>query len=104
MELVYVQCSLDDGSVGAWSSTRGILNTEEVHWRAVFMVPDLAPVEAQARALIHFLGDVEAVPQDERLWILDSAKRAGYGIARIEDGEPALDPEEAFALLLLPFT
>jgi len=103
MELLYVQVFLSDGAVSVWSSLRGRLDIGGAAWRDVFKSTAVWAQEPQSRAMIHLVGDDEAVSDDERAALMESARRAGYGAVRIETGEP-LDPEEAFQLLALPFT
>ncbi|MBI5814262.1 MAG: hypothetical protein HZB29_01475 [Nitrospinae bacterium] len=104
MELVYIQVFLEENRVLAWSSHRGPLNTGGAPWRHIFKAPGIRPVEQPARVMIHLAGDFESVTSDERMMLLDTAQSAGYGVARIETGEPLLEPEEAYGLLLVPFT
>lgn len=104
MEMLYVQIFLNDGGARAWSSLRGELDVSGYGWETVFSAPSVQPVERVAKAMIHLLGDFNALDEEKRSLILHFASRAGYGVARIIEDEPLLEPEEAFALLLVPFT
>jgi hypothetical protein len=104
MELVYVQLFLDEGGARAWSSLRGELDVFGLGANAVFTSPSIKPVERQARMMIHLLGDFESMTETERQVLLGYAAKAGYGVARIIEDDPLLEPEEAFGLLLAPFT
>ena len=103
MELVYVEVILAEGKTSAWSSSRGSLETGDRPWEEVFEAAAMRAVEPQARAMILLAGDDESVGDGARGRLMDSARRAGYGMVRIETGAP-MNPEEAFELLLLPFT
>jgi hypothetical protein len=104
MELVYVQIFLNEGGARAWSSLRGELDASGMGWQTLFHAPAVKPVERQARVMIHLLGDLGVIDERERPLLLSYAARAGYGVARIIEDEPLLEPEEAFGLLLAPFT
>ncbi|MBF0635158.1 MAG: hypothetical protein HQK85_10915 [Nitrospinae bacterium] len=104
MELVYVQLFLDEGGARAWSSLRGELDVFGLGCNTVFTSSSVKPVERQARVMIHLLGDFERMTETDRQVILGHAATAGYGVARIIEDDPLLEPEEAFGLLLAPFT
>lgn len=104
MELVYVQLFLDEGGARVWSSLRGELDASGMGWKTLFHAPAVKPVESQARVMIHLLGDFTRMNENERQILLSYAARAGYGVARIIEDDPLLEPEEAFGLLLAPFT
>lgn len=103
MELLYVVVKLADGKASVWSSSRGRIDAGDAGWRDVFTKGALAAGEPQAKAMIHLVGDDSAVSDEERSRMAESAKKAGYGTVRFETGAP-MDPEEAFELMLLPFT
>lgn len=100
-ELMYIQVYLADGKTGAWSSLRGRLEAGAGAWREVF--GRIRPETPEAKVMIHFIGDDEAVTDEERLLLMEKSKRAGFNVTRIQTGAP-LNPEEAFELLMLPFT
>ena len=104
MELVYVQIFLDEGGGRAWSSLRGELDVSGFGWQTVFSAPNIQPVEREAKVMIHLLGEYGMLNEEERSLLLHFAGRAGYGVARIIEDDPLLEPEEAFGLLLAPFT
>ncbi len=53
--------------------------------------------------MIHLIGDDGAVTDGARVALMDDSKRAGFTVTRFESGPP-IDPEDAFGLMLLPFT
>ena len=59
--------------------------------------------EPEAKVMVHFIGDDEAVDDNARMNLMDQARDSGFSVVRFESGEP-LDPEEAFQLMLIPFT
>jgi len=100
-ELVYVQVFLADGRVAAWSSSRGRLKKVEGPLPDLFR--SLRPVDPSAKVMIHLIGDDGAVTDGARVALMDDSKRAGFTVTRFESGPP-IDPEDAFGLMLLPFT
>jgi hypothetical protein len=105
IELVYVQIFLADGGVRAWSYLKAeALPTGESDWRDLFTRPAMKSPTPRAKVMVHFIGDDATIPDWTRLKLIDEANAAGYGVVRFESGEPLLDPEEAFGLLLAPFT
>jgi hypothetical protein len=104
MELVYVQIFLNEGGARAWSSLRGELDVFEAGWDKLFASTAIRPVERQAKVMIHLLGNFTLMGETERQLLLGYAAKAGYGVARIIEDDPLLEPEEAFGLLLAPFT
>ncbi|MBF0170897.1 MAG: hypothetical protein HQK87_07405 [Nitrospinae bacterium] len=105
MELVYTLIDLADGSVRAWSSRTGErIELGRVDWREVMAHPAMRAELRPAKVMIHFLGDAGAVPDWARMRLMEEAKASGYGLVRFEEGDPPLDPEEAYGLLLTPFT
>ncbi len=100
-ELVYVQVFLADGKVSAWSSSRGRL--ERINGPISDLFQSLRPADLSAKVMIHFIGDDNLVTDDERETLMEASRRAGFTVTRIEIGEP-MDPEEAFQLMLMPFT
>lgn len=104
MEMLYVQIFLNEGGARAWSSLRGELDVSGFGWQTVFSAPGVQPVEREAKVMIHLLGDYDLFDEEKRGLLLHFASRAGYGVARIIENDPLLEPEEAFALLLSPFT
>ena len=104
MELVYVQLFMDEGGARVWSSLRGELDVSGFGWQTVFSAPSVQPVEREAKAMIHLMGDYGMLDEEKRSLLLHFAARAGYGVARIIEDDPLLEPEEAFGLLLAPFT
>jgi len=100
-ELVYVQVFLADGRVAAWSSSRGRL--DRVEGPLVSLFRSLRPADPSAKVMIHLIGDDELVTDDERVTLMADSKRAGFTVTRFESGPP-IDPEDAFGLMLLPFT
>jgi hypothetical protein len=105
MELVYVQIFLNEGGARAWSSLRGELDVFGKGWDTVFTSSaDIRPVEREAKVMIHLLGNFELMVEMERQLLLGHAAKAGYGVARIIEDDPLLEPEEAYGLLLAPFT
>lgn len=104
MELVYIQIFLDEGGARAWSSLRGELDVFGIGRDALFSSASVKPVERQAKVMIHLLGNTALLGEAERLLLLDHAAKAGYGVTRIIEDDPLLEPEEAFGLLLAPFT
>ena len=104
MELVYVQLFLDEGGARAWSSLRGELDVFGRGCNTLFTSSAIKPVDRQARVMIHLLGDFERMTEADRQAVLGHAATAGYGVARIIEDDPLLEPEEAFGLLLAPFT
>lgn len=73
-------------------------------WDTLFTSAAIRPVERQARVMIHLLGNFALMGETERQLIMGHAAKAGYGVARIIEDDPLLEPEEAFGLLLAPFT
>lgn len=101
LELVYVQIILADGRVDAWSSSRGKLNKASGPLADIFK--SLSPSGPSSKVMIHLIGDDDKVTDDERLTLMDDSKRAGFKVTRFEFGPP-MEPEQAFAIMTLPFT
>lgn len=105
MELAYVLIDLPTGGVRAWTSRTGEpVDLGGTDWKEVMAHPAMRAELRPAKVMIHFLGDADAVPDWTRMKLLEEAKGAGYGLVRFEVGEPVLDPNEAYGLLLTPFT
>jgi hypothetical protein len=100
-DLVYVQVLLGDGKVNAWSSGRGRLEPRTGLWTEMFRW--IRAREPEAKVMVHFIGDDASVDDGIRMTLLDKARDSGFSVVRFENGEP-LDPEEAFQLMLIPFT
>jgi len=100
-ELVYVKVFLETGDVRAWSSSRGRMDLGTATMENMF--DKLVPQEAYAKVIIHLIGDDAQVGDLQRAGLIESSKRAGYCVTRFETGSE-LDPEEAFQLLMIPFT
>jgi len=101
VELVYVQIHLDDGKVNAWSSGRGRLDPSPGPWTDLFRW--VGARETSAKVMIHIIGDDDGVDDNMRIWLMDKARETGFSVVRFEWGEP-LEPEDAFGLMVLPFT
>jgi len=100
-DLVYVQVYLGEGKVSAWSSGRGRLEARPGPWEDMFHW--VRTREQEAKLMIHFIGDDASVDDNLRLNMMDKARDVGFSVVRIETGAP-LHPEEAFQLMLIPFT
>lgn len=100
-DLVYVQVFLEEGRVNAWSSGRGRLEPKKGSWPDMFTW--VRAREPEAKVMIHIIGDEDGVDDDMRMSLMDRARDVGFSTVRFETGEP-LDPDDAYQLMLLPFT
>ncbi|MDH5477527.1 MAG: hypothetical protein OEY50_04295 [Nitrospinota bacterium] len=100
-DLVYVQVHLEDGIVKAWSLGRGRLEPRPGPWTDLFKW--VRAREPEAKLMIHVIGDEDDLDDNMRLSLMDKARDVGFSVVRFESGEP-LDPEDAFGVMLLPFT
>lgn len=104
-ELFYAQIFLSEGSIRAYSSIRGELELDSDRgFLTLFEDPSSRAIKAPGKAMIHLLGDHDKIKDQARLKMMDVAKRAGYSIIRFMEGEPVLEPQEAFNLMRIPFT
>ena len=101
-ELVYAQIFLTDGRVTAWSSSRGRLEPRPGPWEDLFKW--VRAREPEAKLMLHIIGDEDGLDDNRRINLMDKARDVGFSVVRFESGEPLLDPEEAFQLMLIPFT
>lgn len=103
MERIYIEVILEEGRYTVWSSSRGRLDVTGSNWKEAFESGISTAGRPGARVMIQLVGDSSKIADKERMQIMDSAKRAGFGVVRIEEGEP-MEPETAFELMALPFT
>lgn len=103
MELVFAEIALAEGRARVWSSSRGELETNASSWKDLFSSEVNSAGDPSARVMILLVGQADLVSDYDRERLIDSARSAGFGVVRIETGEP-MEPEIAFELLALPFT
>ena len=101
VDLMYVQVYLEEGKVNAWSSGSGRLDPHPGPWTEMFRW--IRARQSGAKVMIHMIGDDDSVDDNMRMTLMDKAREVGFSVVRFESGEP-LEPEDAFGLMLLPFT
>ncbi|MFW2331392.1 MAG: hypothetical protein ACN4E2_03750 [Nitrospinota bacterium] len=105
IELLYLQIILEQNVIKAFSSSRGEIRIPDgVDFTKILESDILRTYSMPAKLMIHIIGRIDPLSNDLRTKMLDDAKKLGYYVTRFEDQEQILKPEEAFGLLLIPFT
>ncbi len=103
MELVYAKIFVGERRVAVWSSSRG-----EIFYCtggiSELTKSGITANDPSARLMAHILDGDAAISDGALEPLMEWGRRAGFGIVRIERGDPELSPEEAFNYMLVPFT
>jgi len=103
MELVYAKIFVGERKISVWSSSRG-----EIFYGSGGLVEliesGIGAKTSSARLMVHLLDGDGAISDDALNPLMEWGRKAGFGVVRVERGEPVLSPDEAFQYMLVPFT